>query len=1432
MSCSYDRDDLFGPQYCRAFDLTLLFEQSFLQIAPCAVLLLYLPGRLIRLKRQSVKILKAKTRIAKTLALLALIGTQIALVVAWALVGSLRTRASIPSAILSLLASMALLYLSNLEHLRSTRPSSTINAFVFTTIVLDVPQCRSLWLRYSPGALPVIFTMSMIAKTVVLYLEARSKKSILLIPYRLYGPEVLVNLYDRTLLWWLNPLFIRGYKGLITYTELFTIDPDLASERNERAFLDRWVAGTPSKWPLLRAMSRMFTSLLIAIGVSRLGLSALKLSQPLLTRKVTLWLSEEHVDTSAGRGLIGATVLLYVSLALVNVTSKRLLDRLTTQVRGVLISVMHSKSLAISTEHAADGAVLSLMTNDTDRICSAIPVIAGLFAAPFEIGVAVFLLERQIGVSCLAPVLLTVAISVAGFANSKRAFPFQKKWLAAVQQRVSYTASVLNFPKGSKMLGLTEILRERIQDLRISELAASAAYRKFVAIRNALGFLPDDLAPAVALSAYSLISGRQLDGSVAFTALSLVEILCTPIHDSIVAMPEVLNCLASGERIEEFLLRGETFASAEKHQKTPSCAAQNEPEPIELSVPPKSIHDGSPVVEFRNVSVHKGSRSKTILDSVSFSIPPAALTCIVGPVGSGKSTLLHAVINELKCSSGERILSNLSQDFGYCAQDPWLPSGTIQRLIIGPSSLDEPWYTAVVNASALDIDFASFPQGDQTVIGSKGLSLSGGQKQKVALARALYSRQNFLVFDDILAGLDAISTNTITSSLKSTCRMYNTTIVIATHATQHLHLADHIIVMGDGGRITQQGSLSMLRTHDAGFHTVEHHTEARHRPDHEDRDARANQNLSTDFEINSDLQEDLARQTGDTAVYKYYAASIGWKLISIMILTAMCFAFGKTFPQVWVLWWVGDGDLSDRNRPISVWIGVYVFVGTIASLSNLALLWNFLVWIVPKSSAQLHRQILNSVMDASFPFLVSTDAGTILNRFATDMSLIESQLAGGMVNTVLGSGACIGSAALIAAGSDYVGIAIPFVVGILYLLQKFYLRTSRQLRFMELEAQGPLLSHALETLEGASTIRAFGWEHYSHQRCLELLDKSQRPFYLLLCIQRWLNLVLDLVTAAIATVVVTFAIVLNGNASPGSVGLSLLNVLSFNSLLANLVTSWTLLETSLGAVARCRSFETSTPSEHRAAEVEEVTDTWPSTGDIYFSQITAAYSETGPATLSDITLHIRPGTKVGICGRSGSGKTSLLLTLFHMIEMTAGNLFVDGVDLASLPRAVSRRRFTAVPQETLLLPGTVLANLDPENSHTPDVLRSVLVKTGLLDLVNTQGGLEADMKELGLSQGELQSFAVARALLRPSRLLVLDEMTSGVDESTESRLLTCILAEFRNSTVIAVAHRLRTLLDFDFIVVMDAGRIVEQGHPQELLRKENGWFSRLWESNG
>lgn len=272
-----------------------------------------------------------------------------------------------------------------------------------------------------------------------------------------------------------------------------------------------------------------------------------------------------------------------------------------------------------------------------------------------------------------------------------------------------------------------------------------------------------------------------------------------------------------------------------------------------------------------------------------------------------------------------------------------------------------------------------------------------------------------------------------------------------------------------------------------------------------------------------------------------------------------------------------------------------------------------------------------------------------LNRFANDMSLIDLDLAGGVAQTLLGSGVCIGAAMLIAAGAEYAGLTIPPVIAILYMIQRFYLRTSRQLRFMDLEAQAPLLSHFHEALAGVTTIRAFHWQRHWHQRCLHLVDRSQRPYYLLLCIQRWLNLVLDLVTAGVATVVVTLAITMRHTASSGSMGVSLLNILSFNTQMSNLIVAWTALETSLGAVARCKNFGLTTSSEHLAEETTEAPANWPPKGQLRLAGITAAYSA-GIPVLQDITLSIPAGTKVGICGRSGSGKSSLLLMLFRMLD--------------------------------------------------------------------------------------------------------------------------------------------------------------------------------------
>lgn len=1160
---------------------------------------------------------------------------------------------------------------------------------------------------------------------------------------------------------------------------------------------------------------------------SRLCLAALTLTQPLLTNRVTWWLSQHDSSTSDGYGLIGATAILYLALAIVNVVFKRGLDRLVTMARGTLIASVHSKSLTLRSDQLLDGAAETFLSTDTARISAAIPEIVGLLVAPFEIGVAIFLLERQVGIACIAPVILSVAVSLASLASVNKGLPFQRVWLTAVQERIAYTAAVLSHLKATRMLGLTRHLSDRCQALRVLELARYGAYRRFVTVRNVLAFIPDEFAAPVTLVVFALTHERgALTPSLAFTALSLVVLLVSPIHNSILSIPAALDAFASLHRIEGFLL--------DQPEVYPSNRVQNEAQThsrarnVQLSALPPTETMDMPVVQLEDVTVDLGKEGKRILDSVSLAIAANTLTVITGPVGSGKSTLLRAIIGDANISGGCRTILSADATFGYCAQHSWLTNECIRDIVIGTSQYDGEWFYRVLDMCVLSAEVADFPEGVKTVIGSKGLLLSGGQRQRLALARALYSRKSIVVLDDALSGLDATMSDNIVNNLKSMCRKHKTTVIQATNSVQNLHHADQVIVIGEGGKVMQTRQFSATESEHAWLQDSDPFVSLDEKP--HAMGSVAAENLAVATGPEDEEAQESARRTGDFAVYRYYAASIGWKLGSMIIISMAISAFGRTFGSVIVRWWSEDVELADHPYSPCVWFGSYLGLACVALASMFGYLWIILVWAVPKSSASLHYKLLQSTMNASYVSLAKIDTGVILNMFATDMSLIEMQLSSSVIRTFSVVGVCIGSSILIVTGARYAAVAMPFVLITLYALQKLYLRTSRQLRFMELETQAPLLAYCQETQTGVATIRAFGWQHERHLKYLDLLDRSQRPFYILLCVQRWLTLVLDLIVAGLAIIVTALATSLKQTSSASSVGLSLLHILSFNTLLAQLVLAWTALETSLGAVARCRNFCLKTPSERSPIEHGEPPHDWPAHGCIQLCKLSASYTTRSGQVLKDISLTIPAGTKVGICGRSGSGKSSLLLTLLRMLDISSGQILVDDVDLATVSLDTVRGRFTALPQDLLSLPGSVQANLDLMDRHSVVQLALVLKKVGLWEIIESRGGLQMQLGVLGLSQGQMQLFAVARALLRRSKLLLLDEFTSAVDRGTEERILELINAEFRGSTVIAIAHRLNTIVNFDILVVMDAGRIVDHGTPQELLDKEEGMFRIMFEA--
>jgi ABC-type multidrug transport system fused ATPase/permease subunit len=381
-----------------------------------------------------------------------------------------------------------------------------------------------------------------------------------------------------------------------------------------------------------------------------------------------------------------------------------------------------------------------------------------------------------------------------------------------------------------------------------------------------------------------------------------------------------------------------------------------------------------------------------------------------------------------------------------------------------------------------------------------------------------------------------------------------------------------------------------------------------------------------------------------------------------------------------------------------------------------------------------------------------------------------------------------------------------------------------------LEAKSPLYSHFIESLSGLVTIRAFGWSDAFVQQNLALLDNSQKPYYLLWCIQRWLGLVLDLMVSGLALILMVLIVKLRDSISPGYVGLALLNVMGFSQSLTQNVRMWTAMETSIGAVARLKTFAEVTPDENLACETQDVAKNWPMNGQLELKNLSASYTPSGDPIIKNINMTIKPGEKIGICGRSGSGKSSLIMTLFRMLEIPPeSSILIDGIDITTISRQVVRSRLNAIPQDPFFMKGSIRLNTSPEKLHSDQEIITALEKVQLWSIIESKGGLDAELHAELFSHGQRQLFCLARAILRKSKIVGVDEVSSSVDVTTDKLMQRVIREEFEGATIVAIAHRLDTILDFDKVAVLSAGRLVEFDSPKALLGRESA-FRDLYHS--
>ena len=462
-------------------------------------------------------------------------------------------------------------------------------------------------------------------------------------------------------------------------------------------------------------------------------------------------------------------------------------------------------------------------------------------------------------------------------------------------------------------------------------------------------------------------------------------------------------------------------------------------------------------------------------------------------------------------------------------------------------------------------------------------------------------------------------------------------------------------------------------------------------------------------------------------------------------------------------------------------------------------------------------------------FFSSTDTGITTNRFSQDLELIDMELPVALIRTAMMFFVLLAQLLVILASAKYVGIAMPAIVVVIYFLQVYYLRTSRRLRLLDIETKAFLGTQFLEMLSGLVTVRAFQWEYQHLSRFLDTLKKAQRPFYLLYCVQRWLNMVLDLIVGAMAILLVTIAINTKGTVDPGMTGLALTNLVGFSQMLKQLITNWTLLETSMGALSRIRTFTAEVESEDQPGEDGMAPDHWPKFGGIEFRNVVASHKASKRPTLDSLSFAIPPGTKLALVGRSGSGKSSLIAALLRLIEIQSGSIVIDGIDIALLPRQVVRSRLIALPQDPYVLAGTVRENIDPLYTVHDDEIISALRKVQLDHLLDGEdAGLNAKLTTEMLSHGQCQLLCLARAMIRKGSILILDEATASVDVHTDALMQEIIRTEFQHHTIIAAAHRLDTIIDYDAVLVLDAGRIVESDNPANLLGKDSA-FKELYQ---
>ncbi|XP_051908218.1 multidrug resistance-associated protein 4 isoform X1 [Hippocampus zosterae] len=1268
------------------------------------------------------------------------------------------------------------------------------------------------------------------------------------------NPAASANLLSKLIFWWLNPLFRAGYKRKLEEDDIYPVLEEDSSEMLGQQLQRYWdhevqVATKELRKPKLsRVIIRCFWKIYSVLGLFTLVEEVIKVIQPVLLGYIIRYFEDydphnkaalnETLGYAAGLSIFTIGLNLLHHLYFFNV------QRVGMKIRVAMCHMIYKKALCLSYSamgKTTTGQIVNLLSNDVNKFDDLTIFLHFLWVGPLQAAAVVGLLWLEIGPSCLAGMVVLMFLMPTQTLFGRLFSKFRSRTAILTDSRIRIMNEVVSGIRIIKMYAWEKPFAALVSDVRRKEIYQIMMSSYLRGLNMSSFFCASKIIVFITFTLYVLL-GNKISASRVFVTVSLytaVRLTVTLFFPS--AIEKLYESRVSIQRIQEFLL-------LEEMTKT--------------STPLPHAEKQDSAVEIQDLMCYwDKSLDAPCLQNVTLSLTGKQLLAVIGPVGAGKSSLLSSILGELPVEKGGM---KVKGQLTYAAQQPWVFPGTIRSNILFGKEMDLRMYERVLRACALKRDLELLPDGDLTLIGDRGSTLSGGQKARVNLARAVYQDADIYLLDDPLSAVDAevgrhLFEQCICGVLKNKPR------ILVTHQLQYLKGADQIVVLKEGHMVAK-GTYTELQRSGLDFTSLlkkDEEEEPHQSPtDFSPRSRTLSQNSVRsqassghsvqDGEhleaepVHTVAEESRAQGSIGLNIYiKYLQAGASVLVVVIALLLNILAQVAYIVQDWWLAYWAeeqGKLDMNstmehnvtqvDKELDLEFYLGIYggltaatIIFGFVRTL----LMFNVLV----RSTQALHNSMFNAILRTHVRFFDVNPIGRVLNRFSKDIGQLDSIMPWTFVDFIQVFLQILGVVAVAVGVIPWILLPVLPLLIVFIFLRRYFLETSRDVKRLESTTRSPVFSHLSSSLQGLWTIRAFRAEGRFQKAFDAHQDLHSAAWFLFLTTSRWFAIRLDGMCSIFVTITTFGCLLLRDQLDAGSVGLALSYSITLMGMFQWGVRQSAEVENLMTSVERVMEY-TELESEAPWETKKRPPPGWPSKGLVTFDGVSFSYSADGPRVLDNLKVTFQPKEKVGIVGRTGAGKSSLVSALFRLAE-PEGKIYIDGVLTSELGLHDIRQKMSIIPQDPVLFTGSMRKNLDPFNQHSEEELWNALQEVQLKGVVEElPGKLETVLAESGsnFSVGQRQLVCLARAILRKNRILIIDEATANVDPRTDELIQRTIREKFQECTVLTIAHRLNTIIDSDRILVLDAGRIHGYDEPYTLLLDPSSIFRKMVQQTG